>query len=268
MKLLNGILDTPVQKDNINPCQPSPCGPNSQCKVIGSQAACSCLPNYIGQSPNCRPECTMNPECPSNLACINERCKDPCDGSCGVNAKCSVINHNAVCTCIFGYEGDPTVQCSLIPQSKNFLLKFSHYLYKFKNSQQLLEPLFQHHAFLHLVDQIQNAEKTMEQVLAIVLKDMKAIRLINRKAVVENVREMRTAHKILLALEISVLILVLEHVDLTPFVKLQSMYQFVLVPMVTLVIHSFLANKYQSHLLHVPILAFLLLAALILNVEK
>lgn len=119
-----GLLDPPIQKDNPDPCVPSPCGPNSQCKVIGSQAACSCLPNYIGQSPNCRPECIFNPECPSNLACINERCRDPCPGSCGVNAVCSVINHNAICTCIIGYEGSPTVQCNIVPQSKIFLRMF------------------------------------------------------------------------------------------------------------------------------------------------
>lgn len=83
--------------------------------MTGSQAACSCLPNYIGQSPNCRPECTIHPECSSNLACIQEKCRDPCPGSCGVNARCSVVNHNAVCTCVVGYDGDPTVQCNLIP---------------------------------------------------------------------------------------------------------------------------------------------------------
>jgi hypothetical protein len=122
-----------MPKDEIEPCTPSPCGPNSQCKVIGSQAACSCLPNYIGQSPNCRPECMIHPECPSNLACINERCKDPCVGSCGVNAVCSVRNHNAVCSCIVGYEGDPSSQCSLVLQSKTLslnifisILNFTH----------------------------------------------------------------------------------------------------------------------------------------------
>lgn len=119
--LLHGsLLDspfivTPEVRQPENPCVPSPCGPNSQCKVVGTQAACSCLPNYIGQSPNCRPECTINAECSSNLACVNEKCRDPCPGSCGVNARCSVVNHNAICTCVVGYEGDATVQCSVIP---------------------------------------------------------------------------------------------------------------------------------------------------------
>lgn len=114
----------PVQKDNENPCVPTPCGPNSQCKQIGTQAACSCIPNYIGQPPNCRPECTINAECASNLACRNEKCQDPCIGSCGVNAQCSVVNHNAICTCVYGYEGNPTVQCSQIPPRKEFRILF------------------------------------------------------------------------------------------------------------------------------------------------
>lgn len=100
-------------KDNENPCAPSPCGPNSQCRVIGTQAACSCLPQYTGRPPNCRPECTINSECPSNLACTNERCVDPCPGLCGTNARCTVINHNAVCFCKQGYIGDPFSGCEL-----------------------------------------------------------------------------------------------------------------------------------------------------------
>lgn len=115
------FIIAPVAREPENPCIPSPCGPNSQCRVIGSQAACSCLPNYVGQSPNCRPECTISAECPSNLACINEKCKDPCPGSCGTNARCSVVNHNAICTCVIGYEGDPTIQCNLIPTCKKRL---------------------------------------------------------------------------------------------------------------------------------------------------
>ncbi|XP_028157244.1 uncharacterized protein LOC114350564 isoform X7 [Ostrinia furnacalis] len=97
-----------------NPCVPSPCGPYSQCKVVGEAPACSCLPNYIGVAPNCRPECSINAECPGNLACQNERCVDPCPGSCGFNAECSVATHVALCNCIPGYTGDPFSGCSEI----------------------------------------------------------------------------------------------------------------------------------------------------------
>jgi hypothetical protein len=93
------------------PCSPSPCGPNSECRVIGDQAACSCLPNYIGRVPNCRPECSIDAECPSNAACINERCKDPCQGACGLNALCLTVNHKPVCSCQQGYTGDAARNC-------------------------------------------------------------------------------------------------------------------------------------------------------------
>lgn len=105
----------PIQKDEGNPCVPSPCGPNSQCRVVGEREACSCLPNYIGRPPNCRPECTINAECPSNRACKSEHCVDPCIGSCGDNAVCSVVKHSPVCTCITGYEGDALTRCTIIP---------------------------------------------------------------------------------------------------------------------------------------------------------
>lgn len=99
------------ERPNLNPCVPSPCGPNSQCRDVEGIAACSCLNNYIGKAPNCRPECTINEECPNNLACQNERCKDPCPGSCGQFATCVVVKHSPVCSCEIGYTGDPFSGC-------------------------------------------------------------------------------------------------------------------------------------------------------------
>ena len=59
-----------------------------------------------------KPECTSDPECPNHLACIQEKCKDPCQtNSCGRNAECKVKYHRAICVCLFGYEGDPYVFC-------------------------------------------------------------------------------------------------------------------------------------------------------------
>ena len=109
------FLEPPVQPPSGNPCVPSPCGPNSQCRVVGNTPACSCLPHYVGRAPNCRPECTISAECLSNLACQNERCRDPCPGSCGVQATCVVVKHAPVCTCQPGFTGDPFAGCSLIP---------------------------------------------------------------------------------------------------------------------------------------------------------
>lgn len=95
-----------------NPCHPSPCGPNSQCKVTNNSPSCSCIPEFVGSPPNCRPECVTNNECEFNLACINNKCKDPCYHTCGNNAECKVISHTPNCFCIPGYQGDPFVSCT------------------------------------------------------------------------------------------------------------------------------------------------------------
>ena len=98
-----------------NPCQPSPCGPNAECREINGSPSCSCLPEFQGSPPNCRPECVSNSECASNLACINRKCKDPCPGICGLNAECRVVSHTPNCVCVTGYIGDPFTQCTVPP---------------------------------------------------------------------------------------------------------------------------------------------------------
>lgn len=105
-----------------NPCIPSPCGPNSQCRQVNGQVVCSCLPEYIGSPPGCRPECVFSPECPLNTACINQKCRDPCPGTCGFGAKCEVINHSPICSCPKGFTGDPFTRCSALPRKICFFL--------------------------------------------------------------------------------------------------------------------------------------------------
>lgn len=65
----------------------------------------------MGSPPNCKPECISNSECPNDLACINQKCRDPCPGSCGVNAVCRVVSHTPNCACKIGYTGDAFLQC-------------------------------------------------------------------------------------------------------------------------------------------------------------
>ena len=105
-------------KTPSNPCVPSPCGPNSECKIQGENFACTCSPNYIGNPPNCRPECSINPECPTHLACMKQKCRSPCDGVCGVDAQCTVVNHNAICSCLEGFSGDPFSLCQPVARGK------------------------------------------------------------------------------------------------------------------------------------------------------
>ena len=102
----------PTAVEVSQPCLPSPCGVNSECRVINGGPSCQCLPNYIGSPPNCRPECTVNSDCSPSQACMGEKCRDPCPGSCGFNAQCRVFNHVPMCSCIQGYTGDPFSQCN------------------------------------------------------------------------------------------------------------------------------------------------------------
>ena len=105
------------EKIPVNPCQPSPCGPNSECRVSGDSPSCSCLPEFIGSPPRCRPECVSNSECPSSQACINQKCRDPCPGICGQNAECRVFSHTPMCLCSEGFTGDPFSVCTPIQQA-------------------------------------------------------------------------------------------------------------------------------------------------------
>lgn len=103
--------DTPTTP--TNPCVPSPCGPFATCRDSGYAGVptCTCMDNYIGSPPNCRPECTVDSDCGSNRACLRQKCRDPCPGSCGIGAQCLVVNHMAVCLCSKGYTGDAFVSC-------------------------------------------------------------------------------------------------------------------------------------------------------------
>lgn len=107
-----------------SPCNPSPCGPNSECRPINGQGVCSCIRGFSGSPPSCRPECVVSTDCPQNEACSNQKCIDPCPGSCGLRAQCAVVGHSPICSCPAGFEGDPFVRC--IPKSEkksNLLLK-------------------------------------------------------------------------------------------------------------------------------------------------
>lgn len=99
-----------------SPCQPSPCGSNAQCTPSGNHAVCTCLEGYRGNPYiQCRPECIVSSDCPLTLACINQKCRDPCPGTCGSNALCTVVSHNPKCLCPQGYIGDAYTVCHLRP---------------------------------------------------------------------------------------------------------------------------------------------------------
>ncbi|KOC64393.1 hypothetical protein WH47_01561 [Habropoda laboriosa] len=66
---------------------------------------------HMGDPLSCcvRVECLINGDCISSRACVNNRCMNPCDGLCGMNVLCQIINHSPMCYCPSEYVGDPFV---------------------------------------------------------------------------------------------------------------------------------------------------------------
>lgn len=79
--------------------------------------------DYRGSPPNCRPECVVSTECPTDKTCKNLKCVSPCSGVCGQNTDCKVINHSPICTCQNKYTGDPFSNCYKIHSKYLFCMK-------------------------------------------------------------------------------------------------------------------------------------------------
>lgn len=105
-----------------DPCN---CGLNAVCSTINHLAQCSCPPGYIGnpltscniQPVEIEPECKMDADCPSKLACFSGVCKNPCYETrpCGKNTECIVVDslplRTMSCMCLPGYIGDADTEC-------------------------------------------------------------------------------------------------------------------------------------------------------------
>lgn len=105
-----------------NPCERQPCQPNELCRAYNHQPECSCLPGTQLQNSVCveyEPVCRDDSDCPTQTACINSACINPCNATqpCGVNAECKVLDttpvRTMVCVCVEGYQGNAAVQCDL-----------------------------------------------------------------------------------------------------------------------------------------------------------
>lgn len=102
------------------PCDPNPCGPGAQCVVTkDGHSMCRC-PDGVSGDPTsplgCHGyECVIDDDCGDHQACISYRCRDPCPGSCGINANCRVEKHHPVCTCNPGLTGNPVMRCFPVP---------------------------------------------------------------------------------------------------------------------------------------------------------
>lgn len=94
------------------------CGPNAVCRHSRGIPTCFCEPRFIGNPPNCKRECTFNIECPTNQACVRNKCRNACRNKCGPNARCRVSTgasrtHN--CSCRSGFEGNPESMLGCTP---------------------------------------------------------------------------------------------------------------------------------------------------------
>eukprot|EP00091_Calanus_sinicus_P019677 TRINITY_DN501_c0_g2_i4.p1 TRINITY_DN501_c0_g2~~TRINITY_DN501_c0_g2_i4.p1 ORF type:complete len:367 (-),score=92.21 TRINITY_DN501_c0_g2_i4:358-1458(-) len=131
-----------------DPCDPTPCGPNTECNVnrLGNPV-CTCLSGYSPQpdtitgcgkieartpppdpcfpspcGPNTRCDVNRlgNPVCkciagyvpmPDTITGCKEK-PDPCNPNpCGPNAECIPTGSTATCKCPAGFQGDPFVSC-------------------------------------------------------------------------------------------------------------------------------------------------------------
>jgi hypothetical protein len=92
--------------------------------VLGNRVMCTCIDDYLGDpQAGCHPECTIPSDCPDNRACLNQKCRDPCPGTCGLNAQCQARNHVANCICPEGFMGNAFIQC-LRKREYNFIKLF------------------------------------------------------------------------------------------------------------------------------------------------
>lgn len=98
-------------RECYSPCRApsSKCRENKKCEVHAHRAVCVCKSGFVVNDRGelmCAPEhaqCTRDAQCPSNRACADGRCVDPCStrhNPCGSNKTCEVLDHRPVCICM------------------------------------------------------------------------------------------------------------------------------------------------------------------------
>ncbi|KAM0733299.1 Cuticlin-3 [Formica fusca] len=91
------------------------------CNVYNHVVECACPPGYVGDvKSGCarvKEKCKADNECPSQTACFNGQCINPCTEikPCGINAECKVLDtspiRTMICECLPGYRGNAVVRC-------------------------------------------------------------------------------------------------------------------------------------------------------------
>lgn len=118
----------------VNPCvYENRCAPNALCIPTNHAAVCRCPDDLPRGNPSslCEkldvqvapPECTQDFECERDLACISEKCVNPCReiAPCDSSAICKVINsvpvRTMMCVCPDNWAPDESGRCQPIQQS-------------------------------------------------------------------------------------------------------------------------------------------------------
>lgn len=86
------------------------CRGNKRCEVSHHRPTCVCKGGFVVNERGeiaCAPEiseCSRNDQCPSNRACIENVCQNPCtalkQSPCPPEKGCDVLNHKPVCICL------------------------------------------------------------------------------------------------------------------------------------------------------------------------
>lgn len=138
-------------KECVDLCVKSPCAPNAICTASNHRETCACRPPLIGDGyascaerkkfnfenifMNCHdsilgkiffniavvaesPECRVDRDCPSKLACIQASCQNPCvvNSPCTATQQCVVVDslpsRSVACICPEGSVLNSNGQCS------------------------------------------------------------------------------------------------------------------------------------------------------------
>lgn len=105
-----------------NPCLGyQNCRRNQKCEVRNHEPVCVCRNGFALNEKGeltCAPEhaeCTRDEQCPSNAACRESKCVNPCliskEPMCPKGKQCDVVEHQAICVCI--EDCHPTVSICL-----------------------------------------------------------------------------------------------------------------------------------------------------------
>ncbi|KAK0172480.1 hypothetical protein PV328_005792 [Microctonus aethiopoides] len=76
-------------------------------------------------------ECENSTSCGMSEKCILDLCRNPCPGSCGINAICTVLKHEPNCRCPKCYEGDALIKCEPYQGLRRFTCQWGKLIKRF-----------------------------------------------------------------------------------------------------------------------------------------